>query len=424
MVKNAIKRRKLNILVRLLGNKKQRERLSAKREKERVKSKQGRIDIVFAILIGFLLIFGLIMVFDTSVVFSYAYFGDKYKFIVQQLMWAGAGIVAMVLTTIIPYKIYKVLTLPMLVLTVGLLVAVILFAGQVSGAQRWLDLGTFAIQPSELAKLTYIIYLAVWLSKERAISTWKQYFYNELLPFLLSTGVVSGLVLAGNDMGTAGIIFFISFIMYFPSAKTKIQKQGILVTIGLGVLAIAGFALLEPYRLARVTVFLDLLKGQIRDPTKSGFQIFQVLIAIGSGGLFGVGFTGSLQKYDLVETTASTDSIFAIIGEEFGFFISLAVIGLYLAIVLRGLRVAEKAKDRLGMMLGSGIAIWIGIQAFINIGANIGLIPLTGVPLPLISYGGSALVTLMTGLGILLNVSRNRSAPTADTSKPARRKLH
>ena len=395
-----------------------------KEEKGREKPKIFRAppDRILLTLIVFLIIFGLIMVFDASVVFSYAYFGDKYKFIVQQLIWAGIGSAAMAFTYFVPYKVYKVLTVPMLIVTVGLLGAVILFAQQISGAQRWLDLGNFIIQPSELAKLTYIIYIAIWLSKERKFSTWKEYLHVELLPFLLSTGVVTGMVIAGNDMGTACIILFISFLMYFLAAKTKLQKQGFLLTLGLGVIALITFVVIQPYRISRVEVFWDLLKGQIRNPTTTGFQIYQILIAIGSGGWFGTGFTHSLQKYDLVETTAATDSIFAIIGEEFGFLICLALIGLYLAITLRGLRVAEKVKDRIGSMLAAGVAIWIGTQAFINIAANIGLIPLTGVPLPLVSYGGSALVTLMAALGILLNVSRNAETESEkNNSKPARK---
>lgn len=387
--------------------KKRKEQYKGKRAKETQKINKRPPDPILLFLVVFLLIFGLVMVFDASVVFSYAYFGDKYKFIVQQLIWVGVGSIVLVFTYFFPYKFYKFLTIPMLVITLGLLGAVILFSSKISGAQRWLDLGNFIIQPSELAKLTYIIYISVWLTKERKYNTWKEYLKVELIPFLFSTGLVSGMVIAGNDMGTACIILFISFIMYFISAKTKLQRQGLLLTLGLVITILAAFVAIQPYRISRVEVFLDLLKGDIRDPTKSGFQIYQILIAIGSGGWFGVGFTKSLQKYDLVETTAATDSIFAIIGEEFGFLICLALIGLFLAITLRGLRIAERVKDRLGSMLASGVAVWIGTQAFINIAANIGLIPLTGVPLPLISYGGSSMVTLMAALGILLNVSRH-----------------
>lgn len=381
---------------------------SAQNRRNLSKEKHGRIDTLLLGMIVFLLIFGLIMVFDASVVFSYAYFGDKYKFIVQQLIWAGIGIGVMLLATVFPYKNYKKLSLPLLVATAGLLVVVIVFGQTVSGAQRWLDLGKFAIQPSEIAKLTYIIYLAVWLSKERNVSTWKDYIYSEFLPFLGATALITGLVIAGRDMGTATVILLVSFVMYFMSAKTKIQKKGVLMMLALGVLAVVIFAVSEPYRMSRIVVFWDLLKGEIRSPTNEGYQIFQVLIAIGSGGLFGTGFTGSLQKYDLVETTAATDSIFAIVGEELGFFVCIALIILYLAIFMRGIKIAERTPDKMGAMLAAGISVWIGVQAFINIGANIGLVPLTGLPLPLISYGGSALVTLMAGLGVLLNVSRAR----------------
>lgn len=394
-------------------------------EEQRNTPKSIRLpDRILVILIVFLLVFGLIMVFDASVVFSYAYFGDKYKFIVQQLLWTGVGAALMGFTYFLPYKYYKVLTVPLLVVTVGLLGAVIMFSQEVAGAQRWLDLGSLTFQPSELAKLTYIIYIAVWLAKDRKFNTWKEYLKIELIPFLLTTGVVSGMVIAGNDMSTAFIILIISFLMYFLAAKTKLQKRGIILTLGLGTLAAILFVVTKPYRFARVEVFWSLLKGEILNPTTSGFQIYQILIAIGSGGWFGNGFTKSLQKYDLVETTAATDSIFAIIGEEFGFFICLALIGLYLAITLRGLRIAEKTKNPIGSMLAAGVAVWIGVQAFINIGANVGLIPLTGVPLPLVSYGGSALVTLMAALGILLNISKDAANDNGSIdNKPTRKSI-
>lgn len=373
------------------------------------RSKQGPTDKILLFLIIGLLLFGLAMVFDTSVVFSYAYFGDKYKFITQQIMWVGVGTVLMIATIMIPYKYYKVLTIPLLVITIVLLILVIVFSEKVSGAQRWLDLGNIIIQPSELSKLTYILYLSVWLSKEKKIVSWRDYLDHELIPFLVATAVVSGLVVAGRDLGTAAVIILISFVMYFLQAETPMQKRGLLITLGVGLTSVIGFIMMEPYRISRVQVFVEMLKGNILNPQQEGFQIHQVLIAIGSGGLFGKGFTGSLQKYDLVETTASTDSIFAILGEELGFFACITLVAAFSYLAYRGFKIAQKAPDKLGFLLSSGISAWIIIQAFINIGANVGLIPMTGMPLPFISYGGSSIVTLMIGSGILLNVSRSVS---------------
>jgi len=363
-------------------------------------------DYVILVLTLFFIAFGLLMVLNSSVVFSFAYFGQKYKFLFQQLAWISIGAILMFITYKINYRIYNKITIPLLIITAIFLIIVIIFGKRVYGAQRWIDLVTFSVQPSELSKLTFILYLSSWLSKKREYSNWKQYITEEWLPFIFTLSIIAGLIIGGRDMGTAMTLTFIALYMYFISARNSYQKKGFILMLSLIILLSSLMILTSKYRLERVKVYLDLLRGNIRNPDKEGYQITQVLIAIGAGGLFGRGFTESLQKYDLVETSAATDSIIAIIGEELGFVFLVTLCAAYLFFTLRAFKISSKSPDIFGALTAAGIGLWVSIQAFINISANIGLIPLTGVPLPFISYGGSSIVTLMTGIGILLNISR------------------
>lgn len=371
-------------------------------------------DYVLLITVFFLVLFGLIMVFDASVVFANEQFDDKFHFLKAQTVWIILGSIALFVAMSFDYHKIKNFVVPMIVGTVGLLILV-LFMSAINGSRRWIDLGFGTLQPSELAKLTFTIYLASWLSKAREKRTAKtiadqfsEHIMKELLPFLVVLGVLCILVLLEPDLGSTLLIGATALVMYFISGSDAIHAIGsfmIILVMGLlGVLA----AILSPYRLERVKTFIPLLlRGEVEDPLGAGYQIRQILIAVGSGGWKGLGFGESRQKFQyLVETTAVTDSIFAVIAEELGFIGSVILLTAFALFIYRGYQIAKNAPDRFGMLLAAGITFWLGIQALLNIAANVAIIPLTGIPLPFISYGGSSLVITMAAVGILLNVSR------------------
>ncbi len=298
--------------------------------------------------------------------------------------------------------------------TVGLLILV-LFMPAINGSRRWIGLGIGTLQPSELAKLTFTIYLSSWLSKTREKRTAKtiadqfsEHIMKELLPFLVVLGALCILVLLEPDLGSTLLIGGTALVMYFLSGSDAIHAIGsFMIVLVMGMLGILA-AILSPYRLERVKTFIPLLlRGDVEDPLGAGYQIRQILIAVGSGGLAGLGFGESRQKFQyLVETTAVTDSIFAVIAEELGFIGSVILLAAFALFIYRGYQIAKNAPDRFGMLLAAGITFWLGIQALLNIAANVAIIPLTGIPLPFISYGGSSLVITMAAVGMLLNVSR------------------
>lgn len=338
-------------------------------------------------------LFGIIMVYDSSVAIAIRDFSDKYYFVKEQFKWLLLGFVALTFFNFFDYHRWHKLALPILILTMVLLMAVFIpgLGVKALGAHRWLNLRVFILQPAELAKLTLIIYLAAWFSVAER---------SRLLAFLLLVGMIFGLVIIEPDLGTGIIILLIALILYFFSGASLKHFFFLLPILVAGTTLLAVMA---PYRFARITSFLH----PETDPLGASYQIRQVLIGLGSGGWFGVGIGKSRQKYEYLPE-ANTDSIFAIIGEEMGFVGGTAAIGAYLFIIWRGFRIAKRASDLFGKLLAAGITSWIGIQTTLNLAAMVALIPLTGVPLPLISYGGSSLVIVLAGIGILLNISRQR----------------
>jgi len=260
------------------------------------------------------------------------------------------------------------------------------------GAHRWLNFGFFILQPAELAKLVLIIYLSAWFSKVEK---------GKLIAFLLLLGIIIGLVIIEPDLGTAIIILSIALILYFLSGAPFIQ---FLLLFPILLIGVSGLAIIAPYRFRRLTTFFN----PESDPLGASYQIRQVLFALGSGGWFGVGIGKSRQKYQYLPE-ANTDSIFAIIGEEVGFIGAIFVVVSFLFLVWRGFKIAKGAADPFGKLLALGISSWVGIQTIINLAAMVALLPLTGVPLPLVSYGGSSLIILLSAFGILLNISKHRS---------------
>lgn len=339
-----------------------------------------------------LVIFGVVMVANASIVDASRTFGDELFFAKRQFLRALGGLALLFVFSRTPYQIWNRLALPLFVVTVILLLAVLIpgIGTHALGAKRWINLGVIDLQPAELAKLSLCIYFARLFTKRLT-----------LLPFLFAFGLVFGLVMLEPDMGTAAIIVFLSAVIYFASGA---NLSYFLALVPLGLVTAVGLILTSDYRRERLLTFLN----PASDPLGTSYHIRQVLIALGAGGIFGLGLGQSRQKYLFLPEPA-TDSIFAIIGEELGFVGSLLVIVLFTFLVWRGLAIAAQVNDLFGRLLAVGITSWIGIQAFINLSAMVALIPLTGVPLPFLSYGGSALVLNLAAIGILLNISSQRS---------------
>lgn len=340
----------------------------------------------------FLLGLGILMVYDASSASAARDFGDKYFFLKEQSKWVILGLVAMTLTSFINYKMLYKLS-PFLI--IGSIVSLILvfipgLGVKAYGASRWINLGFTTVQPSEIAKLVLIIYLSAWFaSKEK----------GRLLAFLLLIGIFVGLILLQPDMGTAIILAGTGIVLYFLS---EAPLWHFLALIPIGAFGATALAIFSPYRLKRLTSFLD----SATDPLGASYHIRQALIAIGSGGLFGLGLGNSRQKYSYLPE-ATTDSIFAIICEELGFLGAVAIISVFIIFVIKGIKVAAGCKEPFGRLLAAGIVSWLTIQTVVNLAAMVALIPLTGVPLPFISYGGSALVVELAGVGILLNIAKS-----------------
>lgn len=341
-------------------------------------------------LIG-LCVFGLIAVFNSSAVSAFRDFHDQYHYIKDQGLYLTVGLVGLIIVSTVDYKKWYKFAVPLLFMTILFLIAVFIpgIGVKIMGAKRWINLGFTLIQPTEFAKLIIVIYLSAWFAyKEK----------GRFMPFMVFLGLILGLIVLQPDLGTGVIILGIAAVLYFVSgAKLTYFLYLIpIIIIGIGILAIV-----VPYRFARVTTFFN----PNYDPLGTSYHYRQVLIALGSGGLFGVGLGKSRQKFEYLPE-ANTDSIFAIIAEEVGFFGSLVFILIFVYISYRCFLIARQAPDKFGQLLATGIGSWFAIQSIMNLSSMVGLLPLTGIPLPLISYGGSNLISILIGFGIVLNISR------------------
>ncbi|PIS13951.1 putative lipid II flippase FtsW [Candidatus Shapirobacteria bacterium CG09_land_8_20_14_0_10_47_13] len=355
----------------------------------RRKTSPARTDWWLVGLVFGLTVFGLIMVGNVSVVEAYRDFGDKLYYLRLQLQWAGLGLLAFLAASFFDYRKLKFLALPLLIFTLVCLLLVLIpgLGASILGTRRWLSIGPIHFQPAELAKLTFVLYLSSFFATKKS-----------LLPFLTILGLIVFLIMLEPDLGTTVVLCATGLAVYFASGAP-------ILTIGLiGLTGIAGGAvsiLSSAYRRERLTTFLN----PTADPLGASYHIRQILIALGSGGLFGVGLGQSRQKYEYLPAV-TTDSIFAVIAEELGFIGSVAVLLVFLCLIWRGFRIASRAPDDFGRLLAVGITSWVGFQALVNLGAMVALIPLTGVPLPFISYGGSSLILVLTAMGILINISK------------------
>lgn len=348
-----------------------------------------------SILLGIsiaLLFAGILILASVSSSFSLDKFGTTFYFLNHQiLLGLIPGLLAGTIAFFIPLELFRKFSLPFLLANMVLLVVVFLpvigSAGQ--AAFRWIYLGPLSFQPSELLKLTLILYIAAWLASKKE---------RTLLPFITIMGIIGLFLYLQPDISTLGIIGVITVMMYFM-ARTPVWHTFFM--IGGGFAALIALIQIAPYRASRLAVFLD----PSLDPLGKGYQVKQALIGIGSGGLTGVGLGLSFQKFGILPEPVS-DSIFAVFSEEVGFIGSFLLVALFLAFAWRALVIARRTDNFFASLVAVGITTWITIQAFVNIGAMIGILPLTGIPLPFISYGGSALVTELLAIGILLNISK------------------
>ena len=364
------------------------------------------IDYLLVITVAALTIIGLMMIYSTTFYLGYQLHNQPTYFFLRQLVWVGLGVVALLVMARIEYHAWVKLSIPMMAGTLLMLGAVLLIGSEKFGGQRWLLNGS--VQPSEIAKLAIIIYMANWLaSKNEKI---KKVTYG-LAPFAILLGFIIGLIVLQHDLSTAILIALTAFSMFFIAGGEVWQM---LVS---GALAGTTFVFLitrSAYRLARITAFLD----PFSDTLGQNYQIQQILIGLGSGGISGVGLGASRQKFGAIPA-AHTDGIFAILGEELGFIGALVVISLFAFLAYRGFKISLAAPDIFGAILAAGITASLIFQALINVGVVTATLPFTGIPLPFISFGGSSMLVSMASVGLLLSISRRTTPQYESVRKEA-----
>jgi cell division protein FtsW len=355
-----------------------------------LKKQKKEVDRGLLFLTLILTAIGIVAVADASAPQAVNVFGDKFYFAKQQLIWGVLGIITLFVVSKIHYNLWQKLAVPIFLVGVALLIVVLLpsVGTEALGARRWIILGPISVQPSEIIKFGLALYLAKLSVKSKSI-----------LAFFVPLILAAGLIMLQPDLGTTLIVGLIGMTQIFLSGINLFYFVG---AAGLGVLASLILILTSSYRKARLLSFFE----QTQDPLGRSYHIRQILLALGSGGLFGVGLGQSRQKF-LFLPEAATDSVFAIIAEEVGFLGAMVLLFLFAFWVFKAFRVVRAAPDRFSQILSAGITAWIGGQTFLNIGSMVALVPLTGVPLPFISYGGSSLVMLLLASGILLNISRH-----------------
>lgn len=336
-----------------------------------------------------MVVIGIVFIADVSTPQSLNIFGNKFHMLKQQVLSAGIGLAAFFVISRIRYSFWQKMGTPLFFISLTLLILVLVQGVGLTalGARRWINFGGINFQPSEIIKFTICVYFAkVAVSKKGPLS----YF----IPLIL----VIGLVMLQPDLGTTLVILAIGFSQIFVAGVPMLHILG----SGLaGLIGVGALILVSPYRRARLLTFIQ----GVTDPLGESYHIRQILLSLGSGGIFGVGFGASRQKYSFLPE-ASTDSIFAVLGEELGLIGGLVILVLFTLFVLKGLKIAKNSPDIFGSVLATGISVWIGGQALLNIASMVSLVPLTGIPLPFISYGGSSLVTVLAACGILLNISK------------------
>ena len=359
----------------------------------------GSIDIPFLGLTIALLTIGLIMLFSASYPYAYDYKDSSYYYFIRQIVFAVAGLVAMLLMSKINYKILKAIYKPVFVVTIALLVIVLFYHTNVQNFKRWIPLGPVSIQPSDLAKFTIILTLAVYISKYyKKMKTMK---YGILIPIGI-IAIFCGLIYLEHHLSCTILMFFIgACLMFAGGSDWKLFAFGLAVIVLLGFLVVSFPTLIENYAGKRIVAWLD----KDYDPLNGRWQTNNSLYAIGSGGFFGAGLGNSKQKY-LYVSEPQNDFIFSIVCEELGFFGAAIIIVLFAALVIRGLIIASRCKDKFGSLLIIGVVAQIGLQVVLNILVVTDTLPNTGFALPFFSYGGTAIFMLLFEIGVVLSVSR------------------
>lgn len=344
-----------------------------------------------------LLTIGMVMVYSSSAVKGYIQYDDPYHFLKMEVIWVTLGLVAMFFSMTLDLQFLRRFAKPALILAIVLLIMVKIpgVGRRVNGADRWIGLGPLSIQPSEVIKLAMVLVMAHLLALDpHKIKS----FRKGLLPILGLLGLIAGLIMLQPDLGTTLSIAGTTFFMLI-AAGARVSHLMTLGGTGLGLIVAAIAA--APYRMRRITAFLD----PWADPSGKGYQTIQALLALGPGGLFGLGLGQSKQKF-LYLPENHTDFIFAMIGEELGFVGASLVVLLFFLFAWRGFRVAMGSPDAFTGLLAVGLTAMVIIQAMINMGVVSGVLPVTGITLPFLSYGGTSLVFTMLGVGVLLNISR------------------
>jgi len=356
----------------------------------------ARVILFLLIPVALLVVVGLGALLSASSVVGLREAGDGLFYFKKQIAWLVIGVVAMVVAAFIPLSWWKRIALPLFLATLMLLVAVLFVGVRVNGAIRWLIVGPISIQPSEIAKLATVLMLATVVSRrQHAVILYRDF----LVPVAVIIGTVAALVMLQPDLGTTLLVTGTGFAVLGASAMPLRHVVGTGIVAGGAAFALA-FS--SPYRWARVTAFLDLQS----DPLGSSYQAVQGLVALGTGGMWGVGLGASRARWSFLPN-AHTDFVFAILGEETGLIGSLAIVGLFTALTLAGIVIALRCSDRFGRLLAVGITTWLSAQALVNIGGVTGILPITGVPLPFVSAGGSALVVSLVGVGVLVSIARH-----------------
>ncbi|HEX2050431.1 MAG TPA: putative lipid II flippase FtsW, partial [Actinomycetota bacterium] len=377
----------------------------------RASSRVGHSAMLVGVVVAALVLLGLVMILSASSVSSFATYGSSFLFFNKQLVWAAVGLVGFVAAARLDYHRLRgagYVALPVVVL----LLAAVLVPGvgvTAGGSSRWIGVGPFTLQPSELAKLALILFAADVFARKKE-STFRELGHT-LVPLVPALGMLAALVMLQPDLGTTLLIGGIGIGMLFV-AGAPLRHIVPVTAVGAGAALVAAFG--ESYRRDRILAFLD----PWADPFNTGYQTIQSLIAIGSGGWFGVGLGASRQKWSYVPN-AHTDFIYAIFGEETGVVGTLVVLGMFVLLAYLGVRAARNAPDRFGMLLAAGITTWVSLQAIVNMGAVTASLPITGVPLPLVSFGGSSLVVTLVAMGILTNVASQEGRPAPEPREGA-----
>ncbi|MEZ4552398.1 MAG: putative lipid II flippase FtsW [Dehalococcoidia bacterium] len=369
-------------------------------------------DYLLLAVLTVLLVIGLIAVYSSSYALGYAEYGDPNYFIKKQVFFTALGLIGMFIAMNIDYRLLMRLS-PLLMLgaLIGLAAALLPGIGlEQNGARRWIALGPLPpLQPSEFAKVAVLIYMAAWLAAKgdtvRDLSL-------GVLPFVSMVGLIGALIMMEPDMGTAMMVALITGTLFFVAGA---KLTHLIALVGSGIVMAMILILSHGYRADRLTAFTSAES----DPTGVGFHALQMLVAFGSGGIGGLGLGVSRQKFFYIPGS-HTDGVLAIIGEELGFIGVVVVLLLFIVFLARGLRIAMRAPDRFGSLIATGVIAWIALQLLINVGGVTRSIPLTGIPLPFLSYGGSSIMALLIAVGVLLSVSRYAAIEDAERFEPTR----